>query len=118
MRFYMANYDFYRTEREDGNKGATASSINNGIPHTCVDLPPLLSIETTGVSMPIGNIAIFLVVVYKSPQRLWSDTDITELLGFRNKSILADELNARDPVSNSKLSNPSGLRLLELFGSP
>jgi hypothetical protein len=32
-----------------------------------------------GVCVPIGNTEIFLVAVYKSPQRLWSDTDVTEL---------------------------------------
>jgi hypothetical protein len=32
------------------------------------------------------------VAVYKSLQRLCSDTDITELLDFRNKSILAGDL--------------------------
>jgi hypothetical protein len=58
---------------------------------------------------------MFLAAVYKSPQRLWSDTDITELLGFRNKSILAGDLNTKHPVGNSKISNPSSLKLLELF---
>jgi hypothetical protein len=46
-------------------------------------------------------------------QRLWSDTDITELLGFRNKSMLAGDLNAKHAVWNSQVSNPSGLKLLE-----
>jgi hypothetical protein len=31
------------------------------------------------------NTDMLLAAVYKSPQRLWSDTDVTELLGFRNK---------------------------------
>jgi hypothetical protein len=59
---------------------------------------------------------IFLVVVYKSLQRLQSDRH-AELLGFRNKSILAGDLNAKHPVINSAVSNPSGLNLLELFVS-
>jgi hypothetical protein len=48
---------------------------------------------------------------------MWSDTDITKLLGFRNKSILANDLNTKHPVLNSKVSNPWGLKLLELFVS-
>jgi hypothetical protein len=40
---------------------------------------------------------MFLAAVYKSPEILWSGTDITELLGFRNKSILAGDLNAKHP---------------------
>jgi hypothetical protein len=60
---------------------------------------------------------MFLAAVYKSPYKLWSDTDIIELLSFRNKPILAGDLNAKHPVWNSKVSNPSGLKLLELFVS-
>jgi hypothetical protein len=47
----------------------------------------------------------------------WSDTAITELLGFRSKSILAGDLKAKHPVWNSKVWKPSGLKPLELFVS-
>jgi hypothetical protein len=60
---------------------------------------------------------MFLAAVYTSPQRPWSDKYITKLLGFRNMSILADDLNGKHPVWNSEISNPSGLKLLELFVS-
>jgi hypothetical protein len=80
-------------------------------------LPPLLSAEATGVCIPTGKSEMLLAAVYKSPQSLWSDTDITELLGFRNNSILLDDLNAKHTVSNSRISNPSGVKLLELFVS-
>jgi hypothetical protein len=60
---------------------------------------------------------MFFAVVYKSLQRLWSDADITELLGFRNKFILAGALKAKNPVRNSKISNHSSLNLVELFVS-
>jgi hypothetical protein len=46
---------------------------------------------------------------------MWSDTDITELLGFRSKSILAGDLNAKHLIWSTKVSNHSGLKLLELF---
>jgi hypothetical protein len=58
---------------------------------------------------------MFLAAVYKSPQGLWSDIDITELLGFKNKSILAGDPNAKHPVWNSKVSYTLGLKFLELF---
>jgi hypothetical protein len=61
---------------------------------------------------------MFLSAFYKSTQRLWADTDITELLGFRRKSILAGDLNAKKHhVWNSKVSDPSGLKPLEVFVS-
>jgi hypothetical protein len=86
MRFYIPNYGFYRTDHEDGHKGETAVAVKKGIPHTCADLPPLLSVEATGVCILIGKTEMFFAAVYKFLQRLWSDTDITELLGYRNKS--------------------------------
>jgi hypothetical protein len=65
----------------------------------------------------IGNTEMLLAAAYKSLQCLWINTDITELLGFRKKSILAGDVNAKHPVWNSKISNPSGLKLLELYVS-
>jgi hypothetical protein len=47
--------------------------------HTSVKLLPLLSAETTGVCMPIGKTEMLPAAVYKSPQRIWSDRDVTEL---------------------------------------
>jgi hypothetical protein len=70
MTFYIPNYDFYQTDRADGHKGGTAFAVKKGIPHTCVVLPPLLSVEATGVCIPIGNNEMFLVAVYKSPRGL------------------------------------------------
>jgi hypothetical protein len=58
---------------------------------------------------------VLLAAVYKSPGTAWSDADITELLSFGRKSILARDLNAKHPLWNSRVSNPSGEKLLELF---
>jgi exonuclease III len=63
MRFYVPNYDIYRIYCEDGHKGVTSVAVKKGIPHTHVDLPPLLSVEAAGVCIPIGNTEMFLVVV-------------------------------------------------------
>jgi hypothetical protein len=70
MRFCIPNSDIYRTDPEDRQEGEIAASVEKGIPHTCVDLPPLLSVEGTGNCRHIGNIEIFLAAVYRSPQRL------------------------------------------------
>jgi hypothetical protein len=58
---------------------------------------PLVTIEATGICIPIGNFEVLLAAVYKSPNRTWCDTDITELLGFRNKCVLAGNLYAKHP---------------------
>jgi hypothetical protein len=69
----------------------------------------------TGVCIPIRNDVVLLAAVYKSPGRPWNNTDILKLLGFKRKTILAGDLNAKHPFWNSSVSNPSGLELLELF---
>jgi hypothetical protein len=96
-RFFIPNFHFYRTDRYPGRKCGTAFAVRKGIPHNHVDLPPLVSVEATGVCIPIGNSEVLLAAVYKSPGRAWNDTDITEFLSFRPKSILADDLNAKNP---------------------
>jgi hypothetical protein len=80
-----------------------------------VDLHPLISIEATGVCIPIGNNEILIAAVYRSPGRAWSDADTTGLLSFRKKSILAGDMNAKHSFWNSRVSNPSGEKLLNLF---
>jgi hypothetical protein len=97
MSCYVPNYDFYQTGHEDRHKDPTDVAVRKDILHTCVDLPPVLPVKGTGIFISIRKAEMFLSFVYKSPQRLWSDTDITDLLGLRNKSILAGDLNAKYP---------------------
>jgi hypothetical protein len=114
-RFYIPNYHFYRLNRHPGKKGRTAVALRKGIHRSHVDLPPLISIEATGVYIPNGTKEILLAAVYKSPRRTWSDAGIAELLSLKHKCILAGELNAKHPSWNSAVSKPSGEKLLQLF---
>jgi hypothetical protein len=93
-RFFISNCRFYQTDRYPGRKGGTAAAVRKGIPHNHVDLPPLVSVEATGVCIPIGNSEVLFAAAYKSPGRVWCDADNIELLSFRRKSILAGDLNA------------------------
>jgi hypothetical protein len=65
-RFFIPNYHLYQIDRYSGRKGGTAVIVGKGIPHNHVDLPPV-SVEATGVSIPISNRKILLAAVYKSP---------------------------------------------------
>jgi hypothetical protein len=69
MRFYIPNYHIYRNDRINENKGGTAVAVKKGIPHPCVDLPPLLPLEATGVSIPIEHTEMLLASVHRSPLR-------------------------------------------------
>jgi hypothetical protein len=114
-RFFIPNYHFYRTDRFPGRKGGTTVAVRKDISHGYVDLLPFVSIEATGVCIPILNSEVLLAAVYKSPGCAWSDADISELLSFRHKTVLAGDLNAKNPFWNSAISKPSGEKLLELF---
>jgi hypothetical protein len=49
MRFYIPQYDIYQTDHEDWHKGGAPITVKKGIPHTCIYLPPALSVEAAGV---------------------------------------------------------------------
>jgi hypothetical protein len=117
MRCHIPSCDIYRTAREDGHRGETAVEVKKRIPHRFAHSPPSVAEEEAGVCIPNGNIKILLAAVNKSSQMLRSDTDITQLLRFRTKSILAGDLNVRHTILSSKVSNSSGLKVLELFVS-
>jgi hypothetical protein len=108
LMFYLPDYHIYRNDRLDWNKGGTAVAVKKGIPHTYFELPPLHLLEAAGVSIPIAHTEMLLASVYISPLRAWREADIKKLLNRRTKSILAGDLNAKHPVWNSKVSNPSG----------
>jgi exonuclease III len=105
-RFCIPNYHVYRTDRYPGRKGGTAVAIRKGVPHTEVDLAPLVSIEATVVYIPTGNNEVFLAAVYKSPSRAWSDADILQLLALRRKAVLAGDLNAKTPSGIVQFQTP------------
>jgi hypothetical protein len=96
-------------------KAELALQREKTFPIQYVNLPPLVSIEATGVCIPIGNSEVLLASAYNSPGHAWNDIDITELLSFRHKSLLAGGLNAKHPFWNSVVSTPSGAKLLNLL---
>jgi hypothetical protein len=96
--FYIPNYHIYRNDRLDENNGGSVVGVKKEITLTYVDLPPLRSLEATGVSIPIGHTEMLLSSVYKSPLTAWRDASITELLTLRTKFILVGDLNEEHPV--------------------
>jgi hypothetical protein len=106
MRFCISNYGIYWIDRHGRQKGGTSVEVNKDIPHTYVNLPSFLSVEATGICIPIGNTEMLLAAVYKSPQKVWSDKVVTEFLYIRNKFILAGDLNANHPIWKSKIQIP------------
>jgi hypothetical protein len=91
----MITFTETTANREEEEELPTA--VKKGVPHNYVDLTSLISVEATGVCIPIGNREILLAAVYNSQGRTWSDADIAELLSLRHKCILACDLNTKHP---------------------
>jgi hypothetical protein len=68
----------------------------------------------TGVCIPIVNTEMLQVFINLRKNMGWH---ITELLGFRNKSILMWYLNAKHLVWYREISKPLDLKLLDIFVS-
>jgi hypothetical protein len=114
MRFYIP--DYHISERSPRSTwGRNCRWSQKGNPRTHIDLPPLLSVEATGISIPIGLTEMLITSVYKWPLRAWRNADIAEILKLRMKSNLAGNVNAKRSVWNSVVPTLSGLKLEDLF---
>jgi hypothetical protein len=105
--FFIPNYHLYRTDRFTGRKGGTAIAVRKGIPQNHVYLPALISVDATGVYIPIGNSEMLLTTVCKPRGHAWNDPDITKLLSFSHMSLLAEDVNVKYQLWNSIVSNPA-----------
>jgi hypothetical protein len=99
-RFYIPNYDVYRTYRHPRLKDETAIAVRKCIPHTHVSPSPLLSTE---VNIDWKK-EVLLAALYKPPGRNWSDADVIGILNFTSKSLLVGDLNAKNAVWDSQFS--------------
>jgi hypothetical protein len=66
MRFYILDYDIYRTDCEDQYKSGNVIAVKTGVAHTFADLFPLLSSEAIAVCISIGNTQMFHGLTYKA----------------------------------------------------
>jgi hypothetical protein len=74
-------------DRYPCRKGGTAVAVRNRHTQQPYGLTPLVSIEAIGICIPTRSSEMLLGALYKSPRRVWIDADITELLGFKHKTI-------------------------------
>jgi exonuclease III len=51
--FFIPNYHVYRMDRYPDRKRGTAVAVRKGIPRNHVDLPTLVSVEATGIYIPV-----------------------------------------------------------------
>jgi hypothetical protein len=84
-RLFIPNDHFNGLTASPGRKGGTFFEVRKVIPYNHVDLPPLVSIESTAMCIEIVSSEVLFAVVYKSPGHALNYTGITELLSFRHK---------------------------------
>jgi hypothetical protein len=114
--FYIPNYDFYRTDSENGQKGGTVIAVKKRNPHICVTYPLSYQYKQQGSAYRLETLKCSLQLFINHCEN-GEVTDITDLLGFKNKSILTGDVNTERPVWNSKVSNPSYFKPFNLFVS-
>jgi hypothetical protein len=67
-KFFIPEYQFYRTDRFPWRKSGTAVAVRKGITHNRVDLFPPVWIEATGVCIPISNSEVLRARVVTGPR--------------------------------------------------
>jgi hypothetical protein len=97
-RFSIRNYYVPQTDRYTGLKCGNSVAVRKDIPHTRVNLPPLVSIEATEVCISNGKKEVLLAAVYKLPGRVWSEADV-----IKNKSLLSVDQDVKNHVWNSSV---------------
>jgi hypothetical protein len=104
----------FRTDREDGHKSETGVEVTSLThAHTCF---PYIRYKQQGSAYRLETLKCCLQL-FMNIHKHCAVTQTSKLLGFRNKSVLAGDLNAKHPVWNSQVSNSTGMKLLEVFVS-
>jgi hypothetical protein len=119
-RFYKPNCVIYRTDSQDGyelqqqlgkvsvkhmwqsRRVRVAAAVRKGIRQTHADFHFFLSVETKRVCTQTENTEMFFCSCLETSVKIVSSTDIIELLGVRNRSILTGDVNSKFFIWNSK----------------
>lgn len=110
--FRISNYSIIRTDRP-GIKGGTAIMYKNQLPAQQIDIPPLQTLEATGIKLFTQNFHIILIAAYKPPDIPLNPADIRSLSSLGQHVIIAGDLNCKHPHWNSRSRNNSGIILYE-----
>ena len=110
-RVGVSNYCVYRNDRETGRGGGTAIFIKKSITHNELITPSDIQIEATLIQISTNNGKIIVGSLYNPPKQELRKTDLETLFNIGNRTILAGDLNAKNPEWHSLVINPNGRRL-------
>lgn len=111
--FRLGNMICYRHDRPRQG-GGTAIFLNPTLVHQEETLPPLRRLEATVVTVftHIGKIAF--VAAYQRPQEELLQQDLDNIFRSFNTVYLGGDLNAKDPLWNSRQQNRNGQLLNDM----
>jgi hypothetical protein len=105
----------FQTHRFPLMKGRSDLAVTDVTSRKHVDLPPLVSVEVTGVFIPTGNGQNLTSSYHKSPRRAWRNADIIAPLILRCKWIRTDDLNSKHELWTRIVPNPPCGKPVHLF---
>ncbi|KAJ1192285.1 hypothetical protein NDU88_001596 [Pleurodeles waltl] len=108
----IANYRVTRTDHSTGAKeGGTAMIVSTKVKHNEIALPPVGSIEATGIQIQTSSLPLRLAAAYSPPSQL-GPSDIDALLDSSISTLFGGDLNAKHQCWNSQTANSKGYALL------
>ncbi|KAJ1120327.1 hypothetical protein NDU88_008500 [Pleurodeles waltl] len=108
----LANHRVYRTDRATGAKGGgTAVIVSTKVKHHEIALPPVGSVEATGIQIQTTAGPLRLIAAYSPPGKL-CPKDLDALLDPSIPTLIGGDLNAKHQCWNSRTANSKGHALL------
>ena len=117
LSLQLPAYTTYRTDRPAQNmlnaSGSTAVLVHRRIAHRPLPPPATRRLEVTVVALSVGGREVRLASVYLPPGRGGPPPaeEWDALLEYPLSTITAGDFNCKDPLWNSRVSNPYGRSL-------
>ncbi|KAJ1177927.1 hypothetical protein NDU88_003178 [Pleurodeles waltl] len=112
QKLHIANLRAYHSDRSTGSKrGGTAVIVSTKVKHHEIALPPVGSIEATGIQIQTSGGPLHLIATYPPPSQLYPG-DLDALLDSSIPTLIGGDLNAKHHCWNSQTANSKGDALL------
>lgn len=122
VRYNVANYTLYRTDRSDainsgqGINGGTAIYVHDSIAHYVpTDLATSELESTSIIVLPERNHKILITSAYVRVSKPFPTNDFNNIFSYSNSVVAAGDMNARHRAWNCTSQNPRGTSLLKFL---
>lgn len=111
----MGGFTLYRKDRENGRGGGVAIYVKNSINHYPMELPELITLEATAISLVLDGGNIALVSCYLPSGKNLVETDFTAIRDCSQAVIAAGDFNAKHTDWGCRVATRSGHTLSRLL---